>query len=98
MPEIHPTAIVDPDAELGSKVEIGPYCVVGPHVTLGDGCRLHSHVVVSGHTTIGSECEFFPFGSIGQIPQDMKYGGEESRLVIGDKNCDPGERDDQSGH
>ncbi|MGI9382144.1 MAG: acyl-ACP--UDP-N-acetylglucosamine O-acyltransferase [Methyloligellaceae bacterium] len=86
MPDIHPTAVVDSGANLGSKVEIGPYCVVGPHVTLGDKCRLRSHVVISGHTTIGSECEFFPFASIGEIPQDMKYAGEESRLVIGNNN------------
>ena len=86
MPDIHPTAIVDPGAELGSKVEIGPYCVVGPHVTLGDGCRLHAHVVIAGRTSIGSECEVFPFASLGQVPQDKKYEGEESRLVIGN-NC-----------
>lgn len=83
MQNIHATAVVDPAAELGSGVEIGAYCVIGPGVTLGDGCRLHSHVVVSGRTSIGAECEIFPFASIGQPPQDLKYRGEESRLIIG---------------
>jgi len=84
MTNIHSTALVDPGAELGSAVEIGPYSVVGPKVRLGDGCRLHSHAVITGNTSIGSKCEIFPFASVGHIPQDLKFGGEESRLVIGD--------------
>lgn len=83
---IHATAIVDPAAEIGAGVEIGPYCVIGPHVVLGDGCRLKSHVVVEGRTKIGEGTEIYPFTSIGQIPQDLKYGGEPSELVIGARN------------
>ncbi|MEO9899913.1 acyl-ACP--UDP-N-acetylglucosamine O-acyltransferase [Nisaea sp.] len=83
---IHPTAIVDPAAEIGSGVQIGPYCIIGPNIVLGDGCRLHAHVVLEGRTRIGAETEIFPFSSIGQIPQDLKYGGEPSELVIGARN------------
>ena len=86
MSNIHSSSIVDPNAKLGSGVEIGPFCVVGPHVELGDGCKLHSHVVIEGHTKLGANCEIFPFASIGHIPQDMKYMGEESRLEIGSNN------------
>lgn len=82
----HPTAIIDPGARLGTDVSIGPYCVIGPDVELGDGCRLHSHVVIDGRTAIGPGCEIFPFASLGHIPQDLKYRGEESRLVIGGHN------------
>lgn len=82
----HPTAIVDPSARIGSEVAIGPYCVIGPEVELGDRCRLHSHVVIAGRTRIGARCEIYPFASLGQAPQDMKYAGEESRLEIGDDN------------
>ncbi|MDX8402466.1 MAG: acyl-ACP--UDP-N-acetylglucosamine O-acyltransferase [Mariprofundaceae bacterium] len=83
---IHPTAIVDPAAILGEGVHIGPFCTVGPEVRLGDGCHLQSHVVITGRTTIGRENRFFPFASIGQIPQDLKYHGEPSRVEIGDGN------------
>lgn len=86
MPDIHPSAVVDSAARLGSDVEIGPFCVVGPDVSLGDNCRLHSHVAIAGQTSIGAGCEIFPFASIGHIPQDMKYQGEDSRLDIGDEN------------
>lgn len=82
----HPTAVVDPGAKLGSEVEIGPFCVIGPDVALGDRCRLYSHVVVTGDTKIGTDCQIFPFASVGHIPQDMKYRGEQSRLEIGDHN------------
>ncbi len=80
---IHPTAIVDPAAELGAEVRIGPYCVVGPEVKLGDGVVLHSHVVVDGRTTVGPRTQIFPFASIGHRPQDLKYRGEASALWIG---------------
>lgn len=83
MPDIHPTAIVGDGATVAADVSIGPYCVVGTDVTLGAGVRLRSHVVVDGHTTIGDGCELFPFASIGMLPQDRKFHGEESRLVIG---------------
>ena len=83
---IHSTAIIESGAEIGNDVSIGPYCVIGPKVTLGDGCKLHSHVVVSGITSIGMECEIFSFASLGAAPQDLKFGGEETRLEIGDRN------------
>lgn len=84
--EIHPTAVVDPDAELGENVQIGPYCVIGAEVKLGDGCRLHNHVSIAGPSEIGSENEFYPFGAIGQRTQDLKYDGEPTHLKIGDGN------------
>jgi UDP-N-acetylglucosamine acyltransferase len=83
---IHSTAIVDPKARLGVGVAIGPYCVVGPKVMLGDNVKLHSHVVVDGISEIGSDTQIFPFTSIGLPPQDKKFGGEESRLIIGKRN------------
>lgn len=83
MSKQHPTAIVDPGARLGSEVEIGPFCVIGPEVEIGDGCRLHSHVVIQGKTSLGPQCEVFPFASLGHRPQDLKFKGEQSRLVIG---------------
>lgn len=83
---IHPTAVIADGAELGSDVQIGPYCVIGPRVKLGARCILHSHVVLEGNTTIGEECEVFPFASLGHKPQDLKFKGEESRLVIGNRN------------
>ncbi len=83
MSGVHPTAIVEDGAQLGNNVEIGPYSIVGADVTLGDGVRLHSHVVVGGRTKIGAETEIYPFASIGLAPQDLKYGGEESELIVG---------------
>ncbi|MFQ5490995.1 MAG: acyl-ACP--UDP-N-acetylglucosamine O-acyltransferase [Phycisphaerae bacterium] len=83
---IHPTALVDPRAELGDDVVIGPYCVVGPDVRLGDGCRLHHQVTLTGHTTVGKGCEFFPGVMIGLKPQDLKYRGEPTRVEIGNHN------------
>jgi UDP-N-acetylglucosamine acyltransferase len=86
MTEIHPTAVVDPKAALGSGVYIGPYCVVGGGVKLGDGVRLLSHVVVDGLTSIGPKTVIYPFASIGHRPQDLKYRGEPSTLEIGANN------------
>ncbi|MFN0185610.1 MAG: acyl-ACP--UDP-N-acetylglucosamine O-acyltransferase [Aquabacterium sp.] len=86
MGAIHPSAIVDPGAELHPSVQVGPYAVIGPHVRIGEGCSLAAHCVVDGHTTIGRDNRFFPFASIGQAPQDMKYAGEPTRLEIGDRN------------
>ncbi len=80
---IHPTAIVEPGAQLGAGVQIGPFCHVGPHVVLGDESRLVSHVVLAGHTTIGPRARIFPFASIGNPPQDLKYAGEPTQLIIG---------------
>jgi len=86
MSQIHPTAIVEAGAELGSDVTIGPYCVVGPKVVLGAGVVLQSHVVVTGDTRIGARTHAFPSASLGQIPQDKKYKGEPARLEIGEDN------------
>jgi UDP-N-acetylglucosamine acyltransferase len=83
---IHPTAIVHPKAELGSGVVIGPYSTVGAGVVLGDRVRLVSHVVVDGRTRVGADTVLFPFASLGQPPQDLKYKGEPSRLEIGARN------------
>lgn len=82
-PSIHPSSIIEPGAVLGSGVRVGPYCIVGPNVTLGDGVILHSHVVVTGHTSVGGNTQIYPFASLGHPPQDMKYRGEASRLLIG---------------
>jgi len=86
MTDIHLTAIVDSDAQIGDGVVIGPYCVVEAGVTLGTNVRLHSHVVVGGLTRIGAETEIYPFATIGLPPQDLKYAGETSELVIGERN------------
>ena len=83
---IHPTAVVYPGAKLGDNVKIGPYSVVGEHVLLADGVELKSHVVVDGRTTIGKNTVIYPFAAIGQIPQDLKFHGEESRLEVGENN------------
>ena len=86
MQTIHPTAIIDAAAQLGSGVTIGAYSVVGPHVTLGDGVKLHSHVVIDGYTTVGAGCEVWPFAVLGATPQHTRYDGESSELHIG-ANC-----------
>lgn len=83
---IHPSAIVEPGASLGQGVRIGPFCHVGPAVRLGDGVELKSHVVVAGDTEIGAATTIFPFACIGEVPQDLKYAGENTRLVIGARN------------
>jgi len=82
----HPSAIVEPGAKLGKGVRIGPFCHVGPRVVLGDETELLSHVVIAGNTSIGARTRIFPFASIGQPPQDLKYKGEDSRLVVGTDN------------
>ena len=86
MSAIHPSAIVEPGARLGEGVRIGPFCVVGAEVTLADGVELKSHVVITGRTEIGEGTVIFPFAVIGEIPQDLKFQGEETRLVIGARN------------
>lgn len=86
MAEIHANAVVDPAAKLGAGVKIGPFCVVGANVELGDNVELIAHVVIDGHTTVGAGTRIFPFASIGLQPQDLKYGGEASRLEIGEGN------------
>ncbi|MCE2493690.1 MAG: acyl-ACP--UDP-N-acetylglucosamine O-acyltransferase [Alphaproteobacteria bacterium] len=83
---IHETAIVEDGARLGEDVVVGAYSCVGPGVELGDGVEIKSHVVVAGSTRVGQGCRMFPFASIGQQPQDLKYRGEPSRLEIGENN------------
>ncbi|MEY4757507.1 MAG: hypothetical protein RJA34_2405 [Pseudomonadota bacterium] len=83
---IHPTAIVDPKAELDSSVSVGPYTLIGPHVKVGAGTTIGPHSVIEGHTTIGQDNRIFQFTSLGAIPQDKKYAGEPCELVIGDRN------------
>ena len=85
MNRIHETAIVHPEAKLADDVQIGPYCQIGAHVQIGKGTILNSHVVVDGWTEIGENNHFFPFSVIGAVPQDLKYKGEETKLIIG--NC-----------
>ncbi|MCS6893814.1 MAG: acyl-ACP--UDP-N-acetylglucosamine O-acyltransferase [Deltaproteobacteria bacterium] len=83
---IHPTAIVDKTVELDESVEIGPYCIISGEVRIGKRCRLISHVVIGGNTEIGENNTFYPFCSVGLPPQDLKYRGEDSRLVLGTDN------------
>jgi UDP-N-acetylglucosamine acyltransferase len=83
---IHPSAIVDPAARIGASVSIGAYSVVGAGVEIGEGTSIGPHVVIEGTTRIGRDNRIFQFASIGAIPQDKKFGGEESRLIIGDRN------------
>lgn len=86
MSRVHPTAIVDARAEIDGDVQIGPYCVIGAGVRIGKGCRVHSHAVITGRTTLGEGNVVFPFASIGTTPQDLKYKGEPSELLIGNRN------------
>lgn len=84
--QIHPSSVIEPGASLGPGCKIGPFCHIGPEVVLGEGVELKSHVVVAGATTIGEGTVVFPFASLGQIPQDLKYRGEKTRLEIGARN------------
>jgi UDP-N-acetylglucosamine acyltransferase len=84
--KIHASAIVSTKAKIGSNVEIGPYSVIGDDVEIGDNCIIKSHVVIEGDTVIGKNNVIFPFASIGLVPQDLKFKGEKSRVVIGDNN------------
>jgi len=86
MSKIHPSAIVDPKAQLDSSVEVGPYSIIGPNVRIDAGTVIGPHVVVEGHTTIGKDNKFFQFSSIGAAPQDKKWQGEPTRLEVGDRN------------
>jgi UDP-N-acetylglucosamine acyltransferase len=84
--KIHPTALVDPAARIASDVEIGPYTIIGANVEIGHGSRVGPHAVITGHTRIGANNRVFQFVSLGEAPQDKKYGGEPTRLEIGDNN------------
>jgi len=86
MPQIHPTAVVHKAAELADDVSVGPYCVVGDGVRLGAGTVLHNHVTVEGPTVLGEENEVFPYAVLGAAPQDLKYLGHETSLIVGDRN------------
>ena len=86
MTYIHPTAIIEDGATIGEQCSVGAYCHVGKNVTLASGVQLHSHVCIAGDTTIGEGTEIYPFASIGSAPQDLKYAGEKSRLIIGKNN------------
>jgi UDP-N-acetylglucosamine acyltransferase len=86
VPEVHPSAIVHPEARLAEDVVVGPFSCVGPGVSIGAGTVLKSHVVVEGPTTIGERNTVFPFAVIGVVPQDLKFAGEPSETVIGDSN------------
>jgi UDP-N-acetylglucosamine acyltransferase len=86
MTRIHETALVDRRAEIDSDVAIGPYSLVGKHVRIGKGCRVKSHVVIEGRTTLGEGNVLFQFATVGSVPQDLKYKGEPSELIIGNHN------------
>lgn len=86
MSGVHPSAVIEDGAVIGDGCVIGPFCLVGPDVVLGQGVVLKSHVVVTGDTHIGDETVVFPFAVIGEIPQDLKFGGEKTRLRIGKRN------------
>jgi len=86
MAAIHPSAVVAEGAQIGADCVIGPFCVIGADVVLGDRVELKSHVVVDGDTQIGDDTIVFPFAVIGEIPQDLKFGGERTRLRVGARN------------
>jgi UDP-N-acetylglucosamine acyltransferase len=86
MAQVHPTAVVHPGARLHETVEVGPYSIIGEKVTIGAGTRVAPHVVIEGRTTIGERNRIFQFASVGGAPQDLKYAGEDTQLIIGDGN------------
>ena len=86
MSGIHPSAVIEDGAVIGDGCRIGPFCLVGPHVVLGENVVLKSHVVVTGDTHIGDDTVVFPFAVIGEIPQDLKFGGEKTALRVGKRN------------
>jgi UDP-N-acetylglucosamine acyltransferase len=83
MTQVHPLAVVDPGAALGAGVEIGPFAVIGPEVTLGDGVVVKPHGIVTGWTEVGAGTVIFPGAVVGEVPQDLKYAGERTRLIVG---------------
>jgi len=83
---IHKTAIISSKANLSSNIKVGPYCIIDENVSIDEGTELISHVHITGKTEIGKNNQFYPFSSIGSIPQDLKYSGEDSKLIIGDNN------------
>ena len=83
--QIHPTAFVDSKAKLGSGISIGPYSIINSNVTIGDGTMIGNHVTIASGTRIGTECKIFHSSSIGEIPQDMKFAGEQTEAIIGNR-------------
>jgi UDP-N-acetylglucosamine acyltransferase len=83
---VHPLAIVAPGAVIPESCTVGPFCTIGPHVVLGERCHLISHVILDGHLTLGAENTVYPFASLGAAPQDLKYHGEPTKCVLGDRN------------
>ena len=83
---IHETAIIDPKAKIGPNVKIGPYSIIGANVEIGEGSEIQSHVSIMGNTKIGINNKIYSFASIGNVPQDLKYKGEETKLEIGNNN------------
>ena len=83
---IHKTAIINPKAKISKNVEIGPYTIIGPNVEIEDGVSIQSHVNITGYTKIGKNNKIYPFASIGNDPQDLKYKGEKTELLIGENN------------
>lgn len=83
---IHPTAVIGEQASIGRGVRIGPYCVIEDGAVVGDGCMLHGHVTVYSSTTLGVENVLYPYAVLGAEPQDLKYHGEDTTLVVGDRN------------
>ena len=83
---IHKSSILDKKTKIGKNIKIGPYCTIGPNVKIGDNVKIYSHVNIDGYTIIGNGTQIFSFASIGTIPQDLKYKGEKSKLVIGSNN------------
>ncbi len=86
MSRIHATALIDPKAELADDVEVGPFSVIGPKVKIDSGTRIGPHVVITGRTTMGKNNRIFQFASMGEEPQDKKYAGEDTELILGDNN------------
>jgi UDP-N-acetylglucosamine acyltransferase len=82
---IHPLAVVDPAAQIGAGVTVGPFSVIGPDVTLQDGVEVKSHAVVTGWTDVGAGTVIFPHATVGEVPQDLKYRGERTRLIVGER-------------
>ena len=86
MATVHPTAIIEPGAELGESVSVGAYSIVRSHVRVGEGTSIGPHCVIEGRTHIGRDNRIFQFNSLGAVPQDKKYAGEPCELIMGDRN------------
>lgn len=84
--QVHPSSVIEAGATIGPGCRIGPFCLIGPEVVLGARVEVKSHAVITGATEIGADTVIFPFASVGEIPQDLKFGGERTRLVIGQRN------------